>query len=53
MDETRIELLTAKHEGGAFECGKLSLNSFIRQHASINNERGVSRVYVAVRGTGS
>ena len=46
MDETRIELLTAKHERGTFDCGKSPLNSFIRQHASINNERGVSRVYL-------
>jgi ribosomal protein S18 acetylase RimI-like enzyme len=50
MDETRIELLTAKHEGGTFDCGKPPLNSFIRQHAAVNHERGVSRVYVAVRG---
>jgi hypothetical protein len=51
MDETRIEPLTAKHEKGSFDCGKSPLNSFIRQHASVNHERGVSRVYVAVRGT--
>ena len=51
MDETRIEFLTAKHERGTFDCGKSPLNAFIRQHASVNNERGVSRVYVAVRGT--
>jgi GNAT superfamily N-acetyltransferase len=53
MDETRIELLSAKHERGAFDCGKAPLNAFIRQHAPVNNERGVSRVYVAVRGTHS
>jgi hypothetical protein len=51
MDETQIQLLTAKHERGTFDCGKSPLNSFIRQHASVNHERGVSRVYVAVRGT--
>jgi hypothetical protein len=50
MNETRIELLTAKRETGSFDCGKSPLNSFIRQHAFSNNERGVSRVYVAVRG---
>lgn len=50
MDDTRIELLTAKHETGPFDCGKSPLNSFIRQYAVVNNERGVSRVYVAVRG---
>ncbi len=51
MDETRIESLTANHETGSFDCGKSPLNSFIRQHATINNERGVSRVYVAIRDT--
>jgi hypothetical protein len=51
MDETRIELLTPRHERGTFDCGKSPLNSFIRQHAAVNHERGVSRVYVAVRGT--
>ena len=51
MDEPRIESLTAKHESGSFDCGKSPLNSFIRQHATINIERGVSRVYVAVRNT--
>lgn len=50
MDETRIELLMAEHERGTFDCGKPSLNTFIRQHAAVNHERGVSRVYVAVRG---
>jgi len=50
MDETRIELLTAKHERDSFDCGKPPLNLFIQRHASVNHERGVSRVYVAVRG---
>jgi len=49
MDETRIESLTAIHEKASFNCGKPPLNSFIRQHATINNERGVCRVYVAER----
>jgi GNAT superfamily N-acetyltransferase len=51
MDETRIELLAVHHERGAFDCGKSALNSFLRQHAAWNQERGVSRVYAAVRGT--
>src|SRR5262245_56195084 len=51
MDETRIELLTASHQRDTFDCGNSPLNAFIRQHATINNERGVSRVYVAVRGS--
>jgi ribosomal protein S18 acetylase RimI-like enzyme len=50
MDETRIEPLTVNHERGGFDCGQPPLNSFILQHASVNHERGVSRVYVAVRG---
>jgi hypothetical protein len=44
MDETRIEPLTAKHQRGTFDCGTSPLNSFIRQHAPVNHERGVSRV---------
>jgi GNAT superfamily N-acetyltransferase len=51
MDETRIEPLTGEHERGNFDCGKAPLNAFFRQHASVNHERGVSRVYVATRGT--
>src|SRR5581483_3806388 len=50
MDEIRIEVLAAKHERASFDCGKAPLNTFIRQHAVLNHERGVSRVYVAVRG---
>ena len=52
MNETRVESLTAKHEKGTFDCGKAPLNTFLRQHAAANQERGVSRVYVAVRGPG-
>jgi len=50
MDEMRIEPLSAAHERGSFDCGKAPLNSFIRQHAPINHERGVSRVYIGMRG---
>lgn len=49
MADTRIELLLTKHERRTFDCGKAPLNSFLRQHASSNHERGVSRVYVVVR----
>lgn len=49
MNETQIELLTTQHERGAFDCGKPPLDAFLRQHAAVNHERGVSRVYVAVR----
>lgn len=51
MDETRIEWLEAKHERAAFDCGKPPRNAFVGQHAAANHERGVSRVYVAVRGS--
>jgi GNAT superfamily N-acetyltransferase len=50
MDKTRIELLRPQHETGAFDCGKPPLNSFLRQHATVNQSRGVSRIYAAVRG---
>ena len=45
----RVELLTANHQRATFDCGKPPLNGFIRQHAAVNHERGVSRVYVAIR----
>ncbi len=51
MEAARIEPLMANHGRGAFDCGKPPLNSFLRQHAAANHQRGVSRVYVAVRGT--
>jgi len=51
MADTRIEVLTAQHERGNFQCGKVPLDSFIRQHAPGNAERGVSRIYVATRGS--
>jgi hypothetical protein len=51
MAEARIEVLTAQHERGSFACGKAPLDLFIRQHAAVNALRGVSRVYVVVRGT--
>lgn len=41
----------ATHERGNFDCGKSALNSFLRQHAAVNHQRGVSRVYVVVRST--
>src|SRR6266566_5215331 len=53
MDEVRVEPLAAHHDRGSFDCGKAPLNSFIRQHAAVNAERGVSRSYVAVKGTES
>ncbi len=52
MAETRIEHLAPGHETTLFDCGKPALNSFIRQHAAVNHERGVSRVYVALSGMG-
>jgi len=49
MAEWSIEALSQEHERGAFCCGKAPLDAFIRQHAAKNMERGISRVFVAVR----
>src|SRR4051794_23461444 len=49
MADVRIEPLAAHHDRSGFSCGKAPLDTFIRRHAAGNAERGVSRVYVAVR----
>lgn len=44
-----IELLTAKHDREAFDCGEDSLNDFLKRFARQNNEKGLGRSYVAVK----
>lgn len=44
-----IELLTDRHERGAFSCGKPSLDLFLHTQAGQYNRKGVGRTYVAVR----
>ncbi len=45
-----IEPLTAKHNREAFDCGEESLNDFLKRFARQNNEKGLGRTYVAVKG---
>lgn len=44
-----VELLSRTHERASFECGESALDEFIRRHARQNQERDVSRTYVATR----
>jgi len=44
----RIEALSSAHERTAFDCGEASLNDFLKRFARQNDEKGLSRTYVAV-----
>jgi len=45
-----IEPLAARHDRGSFDCGESALNDFLKKYARQNEERGISRTYVAVQG---
>ena len=45
-----IEPLTASHNREAFDCGEESLNDFLKRFARQNNEKGLGRTFVAVKG---
>lgn len=45
-----IEPLTAQHNREAFDCGEESLNDFLKRFARQNNEKGLGRTYVAIKG---
>ncbi len=45
----RIEPLSKHHDRKNFDCGEESLNTFLRQFARQNDEKGLGRTYVAVR----
>jgi GNAT superfamily N-acetyltransferase len=45
-----IEPLASRHDRGAFDCGEAPLNDFLKKYARQNEERGISRTYVAVQG---
>lgn len=45
------ELLTDEHDRSGFGCGKPPLNQYIKKYALINQEREISRTYVATRGS--
>ncbi|HEX8694731.1 MAG TPA: GNAT family N-acetyltransferase [Longimicrobium sp.] len=44
-----FEALARQHDRAAFDCGEPALNEFLRRHARQNQERNVSRTYVATR----
>jgi GNAT superfamily N-acetyltransferase len=44
-----IQLLDERHDREAFDCGEPELNEYLRRYARQNQERGVSRTFVAVR----
>ena len=43
-----IETLSSTHDQNAFDCGESSLNTYLRQYARQNDEKGLGRTYVAV-----
>lgn len=43
-----IETLSSTHDRNAFDCGESSLNTYLRQYARQNDEKGLGRTYVAV-----
>lgn len=47
--EFSIEPLTSGHERASFDCGEPALNEFLARYAKQNQERGVSRTFVATR----
>lgn len=47
-----VEPLSRAHDRTSFDCGEPALDEFLRRHARQNQERDVSRSYVAVRETG-
>ena len=47
-----VEPLSRAHDRSSFDCGEPALDEFLRRHARQNQERNVSRSYVAIRDTG-
>ena len=43
-----IEPLSSQHDRNSFDCGEPSLNTYLRQYARQNDEKGLGRTYVAV-----
>ena len=44
-----FEHLDRHHDRSAFDCGEPALNDFLRRHARQNQERNISRTFVATR----
>ncbi len=47
----RIEPLRQRHDRGSFDCGEPALDEFLQKFARQNQDREISRTFVAVRGT--
>ena len=45
-----IEPLGPRHDRESFECGEPALDEFLKKYARQNENRGISRTYVFVRG---
>lgn len=50
VSDWRDEAIRRDHDRAAFDCGDAALNDFLKKHARQNDERGLSRTFVAVRG---
>ncbi len=44
-----IQKLSGQHDRTAFDCGKTSLNDFLKKFAGQNQKAGISQTYVAVQ----
>lgn len=47
-----IEPLASRHDRESFDCGEAPLNDYLKRSARQNEDRGISRTYVAVRSGG-
>lgn len=48
MSEWIFKEISAQMDRDSFDCGKEPLNSYLRQYALINHERGLSKTFVAL-----
>lgn len=48
-DRWQIARLTRRHDRSAFDCGEPALDEFLRRFARQNDEKNLSRTYVATR----
>lgn len=46
-EKWRMEELSAQHDGSDFDCGKPSLNDFLKKYAIQNQRLGISKSFVA------
>lgn len=49
----RVEPLSRRHDRENFDCGEPSLNDFLKRFARQNDEKGIGRTFVAVKGESS